>query len=86
MKTVEVDYQKLVKLIVKGCPQHFYNSVHGESCHRKVKAGFCDLHVFSDELECPLDCPRISNQDFGCDKGHCPYIRNVIKSLKPEKC
>ena len=82
MKTIEVNQDELTKFIVNNCPYHFYNFIEGETCQRKVTKQTCDLHVFADELRCPLDCPRLNTKEVGCDKGRCPGVRATIKKLK----
>ena len=81
MRTIEVKYDELVKLIVEKCPHYFYNFLDGASCLRKVKKQTCELHVFADDLHCPLDCPRLNTKDFSCDKGRCPRVKGIIKQL-----
>ena len=82
MKTLEVHQDELTKFIVNNCPYHFYNFIEGETCQRKVTKQTCDLHVFADELRCPLDCPRLNTKEVGCDKGRCPRTRAIINQLK----
>ena len=82
MKTIEVDHTELVKYIVQNCPSYFYNYAEGECCRRKVDKEVCSLHVFSDELHCPHDCPRLTAKEYGCDKGKCPRVKAIIKNLK----
>ena len=41
-----------------------------------------NLHVFSGELNCPHDCPRLNTKEYGCDKGRCPRVKAIIKQLK----
>ena len=82
MKTIEVNQDELTKFIVKNCPSHFYNFIDGETCQRKVTKQTCDLHVFADELRCPLDCPRLNTKEVGCDKGRCPRTKSIINQLK----
>lgn len=77
MKTIEVNQDELTKFIVKNCP-----FIEGETCQRKVTKQTCDLHVFADELRCPLDCPRLNTKEVGCDKGRCPRTRAIINQLK----
>ena len=82
MKTIEVKYDELVKHIVEKCPAYFYNYAEGECCQRKVTKETCNLHVFADDLHCPLDCPRLTTKDYGCDKGKCQRVKDTIKRLK----
>ncbi len=82
MKTIQVNQDELIKYIVKNCNNYFYNYVEGECCLRKVEKETCNLHVFSESLHCPLDCPRISTKAHGCDKGRCPHVKAVLKQLK----
>lgn len=80
-KTIEVDKQELVRFIIKNCPYYFYNFQEGECCHRKVSKETCNLHVFADDLHCPLDCPRLNVKEYGCDKGRCPRVKAIIKEI-----
>ena len=81
MKTIEVNHDELVKYVVKNCTYYFYNFQEGGCCRRKVTNETCGLHVFAQELHCPHDCPRLDTKEYGCDKGRCPRVRAVIKSL-----
>lgn len=82
MKTIGINQDELVKYIVKNCPHYFYNYAEGECCQRKVTQETCNLHVFSGELNCPHDCPRLNTKEYGCDKGRCPRVKAIIKQLK----
>lgn len=82
MKTIEIDQDRLLAYVVKNCPSHFYNAVYGECCLRKVEKETCDLHVFAQDLHCPLDCPRLNSKPYHCDKGRCQRVKDIIKSLK----
>ncbi len=82
MKTIEVSYDELVKYIYQHCPHYFYNYAEGECCERKVTKETCKLHVFSGELHCPNDCPRLNTKDYGCDKGRCSHVKAILKQLK----
>lgn len=82
MKTIEVNQEKLAKYIYRHCPAHFYNWQEGECCHHKVTKETCSLHVFADDLQCPLDCPRLNTKEYGCDKERCPKVKATIKELK----
>lgn len=79
--TIEVDKDELTKYIYVNCPSYFYNFQEGECCHKKVRKETCNLHVFADDLHCPLDCPRLNTKDYGCDKGRCPRVKAAIKKL-----
>lgn len=82
MKTIQVNQDELVKYIAGNCPHYFYNFQEGECCQRKVTKETCNLHVFSDDLHCPLDCPRLNTKEYGCDKGRCSRVKAQIKKLK----
>lgn len=82
MKTIQVNQDELVEYVVKNCPHYFYNFQEGECCQRKVAKETCNLHVFSVDLHCPLDCPRLNTKEYGCDKGRCPKVKAAIKRLK----
>lgn len=82
MKTIQVNQDELVKHIVDNCPHYFYNFQEGECCQRKVTKETCNLHVFSDDLHCPFDCPRLNTKEYGCDKGRCSRVKAIIKKLK----
>ena len=82
MKTIEVKYDELVKFIVENCPHYFYNFADGESCNRKVNKQVCQLHVYAEDLKCPLDCPRLNTKEYGCDKGRCPRVKGILRQLK----
>lgn len=82
MKTIEVKQDELVKYLYSHCPSYFYNFQEGECCQRKVNEETCSLHVFSDQLNCPLNCPRLNTKEYGCDKGRCPKVKAAIKNLK----
>lgn len=82
MKQITVDYNELVRYLCQHCSAYFYNYAQGECCRGKVDKAHCDLHVFSEELHCPLDCPRLHTKEFGCDKGKCPRIKAIVKRLK----
>lgn len=81
-KCINVNYNELVKILVYNCSHYFYNYMEGECCQRKVVKETCNLHIFSDSLHCPHDCPRINTKEYGCDKGRCPRIKAIIKKLK----
>lgn len=81
-RTIQVNQDELIKHIVQNCPHYFYNFAEGECCRRKVDKETCKLHVFSDELNCPDDCPRLSTKEYGCDKGRCPHVKALIKKFK----
>lgn len=82
MKTIEINQEELTKYIYTHCVHYFYNFQEGECCQRKVNKQTCSLHAFSDELHCPLDCPRLNTKEYGCDKGRCPKVKATIKKLK----
>lgn len=82
MKTIEINQEELTKYIYTHCVHYFYNFQDGECCQRKVNEETCSLHVFSDQLNCPLDCPRLNTKEYGCDKGRCPKVKATIKKLK----
>ncbi|MCM1295387.1 MAG: hypothetical protein NC311_07570 [Muribaculaceae bacterium] len=82
MIRIEVDKDELVKYLYRHCPAYFYNYAEGECCRRKVDKSVCSLHAFSEELHCPLDCPRLTAKEYACDKGKCPKIKALIKKLK----
>lgn len=82
MKTIEVDYKRLVEFIYEKCPHHFYNFAEGHCCVRKVNAQTCELHTFARELSCPHDCPRLNTKEYACDMGRCPRVKAIIKELK----
>lgn len=82
MKTIEVKQDELVKYLYSHCPSYFYNFQEGECCQRKVNKQTCSLHVFSDDLHCPLDCPRLNTKEYGCDKGRCSRVKAIIKQMK----
>lgn len=85
MRTIEVNYDELIKYFVENCPYYFYNFADGPSCSRKVDKETCQLHVFADQLHCPLDCPRLNTKEYACDKGRCPRVKALIKRLKPKR-
>ena len=82
MKTIEINQEELTKYIYTHCVHYFYNFQEGECCQRKVNEETCSLHVFSDQLNCPLNCPRLNTKEYGCDKGRCPKVKATIKKLK----
>lgn len=82
MKTIEINQEELTKYIYTHCVHYFYNFQEGECCQRKVNEETCSLHVFSDQLNCPLDCPRLNTKEYGCDKGRCSKVKATIKKLK----
>lgn len=82
MKTIEVSYDALVKHVYMNCSSYFYNFQEGECCLKKVTKQTCSLHVFADDLHCPLDCPRLNAQEYGCDKGRCSKVKAIIKGMK----
>ncbi len=81
MKKIEVNYDELVKMIVRDCPHYFYNNAEGECCWRKVTNETCQLSDYSKELNCPPDCPRLNTKEYACDKGRCSRVKGIIKSL-----
>lgn len=81
-KTINVNQDELAKFVYTHCEHYFYNWQEGECCLRKVKKETCSLHVFAEDLNCPLDCPRLNTKDYGCDKGRCPKVKATIKTLK----
>ena len=81
MKTIEVNKQELVQMIVENCVHYFYNFADGESCAYKVDKEACKLHVFADDLHCPHDCPRLNTKEYACDKGRCSRVKAIIKKL-----
>lgn len=81
-KTIEIKQAELEKFIYHQCPHYFYNFADGESCQRKVMEETCKLHVFADELNCPLDCPRLSSKEYMCDKGRCPRVKAIVRQMK----
>ena len=82
MKTIQVNQDNLTRYIVQNCSHYFYNFAEGECCRRKVYREACNLHVFSDDLHCPDDCPRLNTKEYGCDKGRCQYVKAVLMRLK----
>ena len=84
IKTITVNQNELIKDIYQHCPSYFYNFQEGECCQRKVTKKTCNLHLFSEDLHCPLDCPRLNTNEYGCDRGKCPKVKATIKQLKTQ--
>ena len=82
--TIEVNKKALISYIVRNCPYHNYNCFEGDICYRKINKEICNISIFSKDLHCPSDCPRLGSHpsDYACDKGRCPGVRAKLKKLK----
>ena len=82
MKTIEINQEELTKYIYTHCVHYFYHFQEGECCQRKVTEETCSLDASSEQLNWPLDCPRLNTKEYGGDEGRCPKVKATIKKLK----
>lgn len=79
--TIEVDKDKLTKLIVERCPYTAMTMSGTLWCHKKYDES---CHIpFHERDQCPRDCPHLNERvEWACDRDKCAYVKKIIRDLK----